>query len=143
MRDCKGIQILLGMSLLPEKRGPPTLTGGLQESEPEPHELSAEFFFSLSWSPTRWASCQLPCFGFSSSSTTGAFTELGSCCAWPPPCGGHTEVVSARLNLSNGTIDVRRVYVPRFFVSAQQRFGATDIKALDLSQLSGLGQTVL
>ena len=114
MRDCKGIQILLGMSLLPEKRGPPTLTGGLQESEPEPHELSAEFFFSLCWSPTRWASCQLPCFGFSSSSTTGAFTELGSCCAWPPPCGGHTEVVSARLNLSNGTIDVRRVYVPQF-----------------------------
>ena len=35
------------------------------------------------------------------------------------------EVVSARLNPSYGTIDV-----PRFFVSSQQRFGATDLKAL-------------
>ena len=40
-------------------------------------------------------------------------------------------------------ISVMRVYVPRFFVSSQQRFGATDIKALSVSQLSGLGQTVL
>ena len=38
---------------------------------------------------------------------------------------------------------VTRVYVPQFFVSSQQRFGATDIKALGTSQLSGLGQTVL
>ena len=36
-----------------------------------------------------------------------------------------------------------QVYVPRFFVASQQRFGATDIKALGASQLSGLGQTVL
>ena len=28
-------------------------------------------------------------------------------------------------------------------VSSQQRFGVTDIKALGMSQLSGLGQTVL
>ena len=35
------------------------------------------------------------------------------------------------------------VYVPRFFVSSQQRFGAMDIKALGASQLLGLGQTVL
>ena len=34
------------------------------------------------------------------------------------------------------------MYVPQFFVSSQQRFGATDIKALGASQLSGLGQTV-
>ena len=53
------------------------------------------------------------------------------------------EVVSARLNPSYGTIDVTRVYVPRFFVSPQQRFGATDFKALGTSQLLGLGQTVL
>ena len=38
---------------------------------------------------------------------------------------------------------VTRVYVPRFFVSSQQRFGVTDIKALGVSQLLGLGQTVL
>ena len=36
-----------------------------------------------------------------------------------------------------------RVCVPQFFVSSQQRFGATDIKALGTSQLSGLRQTVL
>ena len=35
------------------------------------------------------------------------------------------------------------MYVPRFFVSSQQRFGARDIKALGVSQLSGLGQIVL
>ena len=39
--------------------------------------------------------------------------------------------------------NVMRVYVPWFFVSSQQRFGATDIKALGASQLSGLGQTML
>ena len=37
---------------------------------------------------------------------------------------------------------VMRVYVPWFFVSSQQRFGVMDIKALGVSQLSGLGQTV-
>ena len=36
-------------------------------------------------------------------------------------------------------IFVTRVYVPWFFVSSQQRFGAMDIKALGVSQLSGLG----
>ena len=36
--------------------------------------------------------------------------ELGSCCAWLPPCRGCAEVVSARLNPSQGTRDVRRVY---------------------------------
>ena len=41
------------------------------------------------------------------------------------------------------SMKLSRVYVPRFFVSSQQRFGATDIKALGTSQLSGLGQTVL
>ena len=40
------------------------------------------------------------------------------------------EDVSTRLSPSHGTIDVMRVYVPRFFVSSQQRFGAMDIKAL-------------
>ena len=35
------------------------------------------------------------------------------------------------------------MYVPRFFVSAQQIFGGTDIKTLSASQLLGLGQTVL
>ena len=38
---------------------------------------------------------------------------------------------------------VTRVYVPWFFVSSQQRFGARDIKAFGASQLLCLGQTVL
>ena len=51
----------------------------------------------------------LPCTGFSSHSASivGAFTELVSCCAWPPPCQDHAKVVSARFILSHGTIDVR------------------------------------
>ena len=72
-------------------------------------------------------------------------SSVGASLSWAPAVFGlfHTEVVSARLYLSHGTIDVTRVYVPWFFVSSQQRFGATDIKALGASQLLGLGQTVL
>ena len=74
-----------------------------------------------------------------SASSTGALLN------WAPAVLGlfHAEVVSAKLYLSHGTIDVTRVYVPQFFVLSQQRFGATDIKALGASQLSGLGQIVL
>ena len=72
-------------------------------------------------------------------------SSMGASLSWAPAALGlfHAEVVSARLYLSHGTIDVTGVYVPRFFVSSQQRFGATDIKALGTSQLLGLGQTVL
>ena len=76
---------------------------------------------------------------FTFASTTGASLS------WAPAVLGlyRSEVVSARLNPSHCTIDVMQAYVPWFFVSSQQRFGATDIKALSASQLSGLGQTVL
>ena len=72
-------------------------------------------------------------------------SSSGASLSWAPAVLGlfHTEVISARLNPSHGTIDVTQVYVPQFFVSSQQRFGVTDIKALDASQLLGLGQTVL
>ena len=72
-----------------------------------------------------------------------SISSAGASLSWAPAVLGlfHAEVVSARLN--HGTIYVTRVYVPRFFVSSQQRFGATDIKALGMSQLLGLGQTVL
>jgi len=82
--------------------------------------------------PLRWVSSP-------SASSTGASLS------WAPAVFGlfRAEVVSARLNPSHSTIDIMRVYVPRFFVSSQQRFGATDIKALGTSQLLGLGQTVL
>ena len=83
----------------------------------------------------------LPLRWVSSSSASGAGASL----SWAHAVLGLfcAEVVSARLYPSHGTIDVTRVYVPRFFVSSQQRFGATDIKALDTSQLLGLEQTVL
>ena len=88
------------------------------------------------------------------SSTTGlplrlvsspSTSSVGVLLSWAPAVLGlfRAEVVSARLNPSHGTIDVTRVYVPWFFVSSQQRLGATDIKALGTSQLLGLGQTVL
>ena len=71
--------------------------------------------------------------------------STGASLSWAPVVLGlfHAEIVSARLYPSHGTIDVTQVYVPQFFVSSQQRFGATDIKALGVSQLSGLRQTVL
>ena len=55
--------------------------------------------------------------------------------AWPVKVTGRYPFITFN--------NVTRVYVPRFFVSSQPRFGATDIKALGASQLSGLGQTVL
>ena len=82
--------------------------------------------------PLRWVSLPSAC-------------SMGASLSWAPAVLGlfHAEVVSARLYPSHSTTDVMRVYVPRFFVSSQQRFGATDIKALGTSQLLDLGQTVL
>ena len=76
--------------------------------------------------PGCWASCHCPCAGFSSylAFTVGAFTELGLCCAWPPPCKGHAKVVSARLNLSYGTIYIGGVCNFLGSVSSQQKFEA-------------------
>ena len=82
--------------------------------------------------PLRWVSS--PSASSAGASLSWAPAVLGLFCA---------EVVSARLNPSHCTIDVMQAYVPWFFVSSQQRFGAMDIKALGASQLSGLGQTVL
>ena len=72
-------------------------------------------------------------------------SSAGALLSWAPAVLGlfDAEVVSVRLNLSHGTIDVTQVCVPWFFVSSQQKFGVMDIKALGASQLSGLGQTVL
>ena len=48
-----------------------------------------------------------------------------SASSWAPAVLGlfRAEVVSDRLNPGHGTIDVTRVYVPRLFVSSQQKFG--------------------
>ena len=82
----------------------------------------------MSQFPAHWASCHFPCAGFSlhSASTIGTFAELGSCCAWPPPCKGCAEVISARLNQSHGTTDVEGVCNFLDSVSSQEKFEATD-----------------
>ena len=92
------------------------------------------------WDSSAWAFCWVrfllsqfpaqqafPCAGFSSRSASTAGASL----SWAPAALGlfHVEVVSARLNQCHGTIDVRRVYAPRFCVSSQQRLGVMDIKA--------------
>ena len=78
------------------------------ESETETPELSAGFVFH--------------CPGFQQYGplvtflALGFLVPLGSCCAWPLPCG--SEVVTAGLNPSHSTIGVRRVYTPRFCLVA-------------------------
>ena len=54
----------------------------------------------------------------------------GASLSWTPAVLGlfRWEVVSAWLHPSHGTMDVTRVYVPRFFVSSQQRFGACPMR---------------
>ena len=91
--------------------------------------------FLLSQFPVCWASCHFHLAGFSSpsASTVGVFTELGFFCVWPWPRGGQAEVVSARLNPSNGTIDVMGVCNFLGSVLLQQKFEATDGPVLQLS----------
>ena len=62
---------------------------------------------------------------------------------WPRPGPEHMSTPFDDIQHCLGLGTVTRVYVPWFFVSSQQRFGAMDIKALGTSQLLGLGQTVL
>ena len=99
------------------------------------------FLLSLFFTVPVSSTMGLPLCWVSSPSTSSAGASL----SWVPDVLGLfcAEVLSARLNPSHGTIEVTRVYVPRSFVSSQQRFGAMDIKALGASQLSGLGQTML
>ena len=84
--------------------------------------------FLLSQFLPHWASCHSHRAGFPSrsASTTGAFTELGFCYAWPPPQGDQAEAASARLNQKNGTRDVGGVFNFLSSVSLQQKFEAID-----------------
>ena len=122
------------MSFQPQKRGVPTPTGGLLESETEVRQFLPSLCL-LPWFPAYWTSCRFHCAGFSShsASTAGAFAELHFCCAWPSPHGGQANVVSARLNLRNGTIYVRGVFNFPSSVSLQQKCEATDGLVLQLS----------
>ena len=62
----------------------------------------------------------------------GAFAELGSYCAWPPPCGAKAKVVSAGLNLRNSPIRVRGVRNFLGSVSSQQKFEVMEGPVLEL-----------
>ena len=135
MRDCKGIKILLAIC--------PSSHRG-EDFLPQPKvfwnlRLSCMGFwpslFLLSQFSACWASCHFHWAGFSSpsASTAGAFTKLGFCYLWPGPHGGQAEVVSARLNPRNGTIDVMGVCNFLGPVLLQQKFEATDGPVLQLS----------
>ena len=63
----------------------------------------------------------------------GAFAELGSYRAWPPPCGAQAKVVSAGLNLRNSPIRVKGVRNFLGSVSSQQKFEAMDGQVLQPS----------
>ena len=63
----------------------------------------------------------------------GACIELGFCCAWPLSHGGQAEVVSARLNSRNSTIDVGGVCNIHDSVLLQQKFEVMDGSVLHLS----------
>ena len=132
MRDCKGIKILLaicpsshsGEDVLPQ----PEVFWNLRLS----HTSFLLSLFLLSWFPAHWASCHFHHAGFSphSASTTGAFAELGFCCAWPPP---QAEVISARLNPRNRTIYFGGICHFLGSTSPQQKFEVTDGPVLQLS----------
>ena len=132
MRDCKGIKILLaicpsshsGEDFLPQ----PEVFWNLRLS----HTSFLLSLFLLSWFPAHWASCHFHCSWLSScsASTTGAFAELGFCCAWPP---SWAEVISARLNPRNGTMYFRGISHFLGSVSPPQTFEVMDGPVLQLS----------
>ena len=135
MRACKGIKILLAICPSSHRS-----EGFLPQPEVSWNRRMrcASFLPTLSLlsgSPARWASCHVPCASFSlrSASTAGAFAKVGFCRAWPPPCRGHAEVVSARLNLKNGTMDDGAVCDFLGSVSPQQKFEVMDRPVLYLS----------
>ena len=128
MRACKGIKILLAICPSSHRS-----EGFLPQPEVSWNRRMrcASFLPTLSLlsgSPARWASCHVPSASFSlrSASTAGAFAKVGFCRAWPPPCRGHAEVVSARLNLKNGTMDDGGVCDFLGSVSPQQKFEVMD-----------------
>ena len=93
------------MSFQPEEQGPPTLTGGLLESETEPCELSAELIFRCPSFQHTGLLVTAPALGFLHIHLpqSGAPAVLGLL-LWDP-----AKTVSARLNPRNSTTDVRGV----------------------------------
>ena len=115
------------MFFQPQKRGPHTLTEGLLESETEPHELSAEFVL-LSQFPARWASCHFLCTGFflAFSFHHRSFHPVGLLLCLASTSQRPNQIVSAMLNMRNGTIYVKGVCSFLGSVSLQQKFEVTD-----------------
>ena len=134
MRGCKGFKILLGICLSSHRSKDflPQLEvfWNLRLS----HVSFLPSWFSLFQFPARWASCHFPYSGFSphSASTVEAFAELYFCCA----CGGQAEVVSAKLNLRNDTVDVRGICNFLGSVSTKQKFEPMDGPALQPCDIS-------
>ena len=79
-------------------------------------------------------------FSFRSAFTAGAFAKLGFSCGWPPLHRGRAKVVSARLNLSHGTIYLGGVCNFLGSDSSRQKFEATDGPMLQPC-VNFLGQT--
>ena len=140
MRDCKGIKILLAICPF-SHRDKDLLTRGLLESETEPRELSAKLVFAVPvssmlsfWSlPLCWIS-----FVFSFHHII--FIKLSFHSTPPPLSKGRAVVVSARLNLSHGTRDVRGVCNFLGSVSPQQRFEMADQCYSSVTAQSFIGQ---
>ena len=65
----------------------------------------------------------------------GRFCQFGLLLCLASSLRRRAEVVSARSNPSHGTIDVRGMCNFLGSVSSQQKFEATDVKALGVSQL--------
>ena len=134
MRGCKGIKIFLAICPSSHRSknflSEPEVSWNLRLS----HVSFLLSLFLLSWLPEQWVSCHFRRAGFSSrpTSTTGAFSELGFCCAWPPPQGGRAEVVSTSLNLRNSTVYVSGVCYFLSSTSPQQKFEAMDGPVLQL-----------
>ena len=103
------------------------MAGCLLVSEPEPHKLSTKIVFAVPVSSTLgFLSLPLHWVFFAFSFHHGSFAELGFCYASPLPLGGRALVVSATLNLRNGTIYVQGVCNFLGSVSPQQKFEAMD-----------------
>ena len=101
--------------------------GGLLESETLPRELSAEFVLAVPFASTLgFLSLPLCWVFFMFSFCHRSFRRVGLLLCFASALRGRTEVVSARLNPRNGTIDVGGACNFLGSVLPQQKFDAMD-----------------
>ena len=85
------------------------------ESETEPHELSAEFIFCCPGFQHDGPLVTSLVLGFLHVPLLPQeLHQVGLLLCLVSSLQGHVKVVTAKLNLSHGTINVRRVYTPQF-----------------------------